>query len=180
MQLTNEAYPPAAISGVLLGGQFSAIAVAWLPKLGHIGSKAAAALVGVAPYDDDGVAHRGERRIKGGIRNPRPALFWQPWPPPPAITPSLSDTNHHTDACDAVYSARWSTCGPRSTAISLSINRKPKPFIWTLNLDRIIEKLNRGYQMSSSSDYKGFLRREDILFGKSVAQQSHRQPIEQA
>jgi hypothetical protein len=26
-------------------------------------------------------------------------------------------------------------------------NRKPKPFVWTTDLDRIIEKLNRGYQL---------------------------------
>jgi hypothetical protein len=26
-------------------------------------------------------------------------------------------------------------------------NRKPKPFAWTADPDRIIEKVNRGYQM---------------------------------
>jgi hypothetical protein len=51
----NEAHPPAAVAigGVLLGVQFSAGAIAWLPELGRIGNKAAAALVGVATYDDD-------------------------------------------------------------------------------------------------------------------------------
>jgi transposase len=51
-----------------LGPQFSAGAIAWLPELGHIGNKAAAALVGVAPYDDDSGEHQGERSIKGGRR----------------------------------------------------------------------------------------------------------------
>lgn len=29
-------------------------------------------------------------------------------------------------------------------------NRKPKPFIWTADPDRIIEKVNRGYQVLAS------------------------------
>jgi transposase len=58
-----------------LGPQFSAGAIAWLPELGHIGNKAAAALVGVAPYDDDSGEHRGERSIKGGRRPIRNLLY---------------------------------------------------------------------------------------------------------
>jgi transposase len=58
-----------------LGPQFSAGAVAWLPELGHIGNKAAAALVGVAPYDDDSGQHQGQRRIKGGRRPIRNLLY---------------------------------------------------------------------------------------------------------
>ena len=30
-------------------------------------------------------------------------------------------------------------------------NRKPKPFVWTADPDRIIEKANRGYQVMASS-----------------------------
>lgn len=30
-------------------------------------------------------------------------------------------------------------------------NRKPNPFIWTASPNRIIEKLNRGYQMLASA-----------------------------
>jgi transposase len=58
-----------------LGPQFSAGAIAWLPELGRIGNKAAAALVGVAPYDDDSGEHRGERHIKGGRREIRDLLY---------------------------------------------------------------------------------------------------------
>jgi transposase len=58
-----------------LGPQFSAGAIAWLPELGHIGNKAVAALVGVAPYDDDSGTHKGERRIKGGRRPIRDLLY---------------------------------------------------------------------------------------------------------
>jgi transposase len=58
-----------------LGPQFSAGAIAWLPELGHIGNKAAAALVGVAPYDDDSGEHQGERSIKGGRRPIRNLLY---------------------------------------------------------------------------------------------------------
>jgi hypothetical protein len=30
-------------------------------------------------------------------------------------------------------------------------NRKPKPFVWTADPDRIIEKVNRGYQAMASN-----------------------------
>lgn len=58
-----------------LGPQFSAGTIAWLPELGHIANKAAAALVGVAPYDDDSGEHRGQRSIKGGRRPIRNLLY---------------------------------------------------------------------------------------------------------
>jgi transposase len=58
-----------------LGPQFVAGALAWLPELGHITNKAAAALVGIAPYDDDSGEHRGERHIRGGRRDIRDLLY---------------------------------------------------------------------------------------------------------
>jgi transposase len=57
------------------GPHFAAGAIAWLPELGRIDNKAAAALVGVAPYDDDSGEHRGERHIKGGRREIRDLLY---------------------------------------------------------------------------------------------------------
>jgi len=50
-------------------------AIAWLPELGRIDNKAAAALVGVAPYDDDSGEHRGARHIRGGRREIRDLLY---------------------------------------------------------------------------------------------------------
>ena len=57
------------------GAHFVAGAIAWLPELGRISNKAAAALVGIAPYDDDSGTHRGERHIKGGRREIRELLY---------------------------------------------------------------------------------------------------------
>jgi transposase len=57
------------------GPRFVAGAIAWLPELGRISNKAAAALVGIAPYDDDSGAHQGERHIKGGRRDIRGLLY---------------------------------------------------------------------------------------------------------
>ena len=57
------------------GDHFVAGALAWLPELGRISNKAAAGLVGVAPYDDDSGQHRGERHIKGGRRDIRTLLY---------------------------------------------------------------------------------------------------------
>ena len=39
--------------------------IALLPELGRLSRRAIAALVGLAPYDDDSGKHRGERHIKG-------------------------------------------------------------------------------------------------------------------
>jgi transposase len=58
-----------------LGARFVAGALAWLPELGHLPNKAAAALVGLAPYDDDSGEHRGERHIRGGRREIRDLLY---------------------------------------------------------------------------------------------------------
>ena len=55
--------------------QFVAGAIAWLPELGRISNKAAAAQVGIAPYNDDSGEHRGERHIKGGRREIRDLLY---------------------------------------------------------------------------------------------------------
>jgi hypothetical protein len=40
--------------------------VAGMPELGQVSDEIAAALIGVAPYDDDSGQRRGERHIKGG------------------------------------------------------------------------------------------------------------------
>ncbi len=49
--------------------------IALLPELGLASNRAAAALVGVAPYDDDTGKHRGRRFIKGGRHKLRKLLF---------------------------------------------------------------------------------------------------------
>jgi transposase len=53
----------------------SAILVAGMPELGQVSDKIAAALVGIAPYDDDSGKRRGERHIKGGRRWVRNAIY---------------------------------------------------------------------------------------------------------
>ncbi len=63
----------ASIPGI--GDHTVAGLIAWLPELGQISNKAAAALVGVAPYDDDSGQHKGERHIKDGRRELRNLLY---------------------------------------------------------------------------------------------------------
>ena len=58
-----------------LAGQSAAGILAWLPELGHVSNEAAAALLGVAPYDDDSGEHKGARHIKGGRRKLRNLLY---------------------------------------------------------------------------------------------------------
>lgn len=53
----------------------SANLVAGMPELGQVSDDIAAALIGVAPYDDDSGKRRGERHIKGGRRWVRNAIY---------------------------------------------------------------------------------------------------------
>jgi len=53
----------------------SANIVAGMPELGQVSDKIAAALMGIAPYDDDSGRRRGERHIKGGRRWVRNAIY---------------------------------------------------------------------------------------------------------
>jgi len=53
----------------------SANLVAGMPELGRVSNEIAAALIGVAPYDDDSGQRRGERHIKGGRRWVRNAIY---------------------------------------------------------------------------------------------------------
>lgn len=53
----------------------SANLVAGMPELGQVSDEIAAALIGVAPYDDDSGKRRGQRNIKGGRRWVRNAIY---------------------------------------------------------------------------------------------------------
>jgi transposase len=74
-------HPPfAALSGRLktvpcLGPVVIAAIIAWLPELGRLDRRALAALVGVAPFDDDSGKRNGQRSIKDGRRKLRNILY---------------------------------------------------------------------------------------------------------
>ncbi len=53
----------------------SATLIAGMPELGQANNKIVAALLGVAPYDDDSGRRRGERHIKSGRRRTRNAFY---------------------------------------------------------------------------------------------------------
>ena len=58
-----------------VGPAVSAGLLAWLPELGQLSAAKVAALVGVAPFDDDSGARSGKRRISGGRSGPRNLLY---------------------------------------------------------------------------------------------------------
>jgi transposase len=76
-----------------LGPQAAAGLIAWLPEFGHIDDKAIAALVGIAPYDDDSGERRGERHIKGGRAKLRNLLYM----------PTLAAATRHNPVLEACY-----------------------------------------------------------------------------
>jgi transposase len=53
----------------------SAGLIAAMPELGQVSNNTAAALLGVAPYDNDSGKHRGERHIQGGRRKVRNLFY---------------------------------------------------------------------------------------------------------
>jgi len=73
--------------------QAAAGLIAWLPELGHISDKQAAALVGTAPYDDDSGEHKGKRIIKGGRRKLRNLLYM----------PTMGAATQHNPVLKAYY-----------------------------------------------------------------------------
>ncbi|MBT3601754.1 MAG: IS110 family transposase [Candidatus Latescibacteria bacterium] len=58
-----------------VGKTTSATLLAQLPELGNLSHKKIAALVGVAPFNDDSGTHKGKRRIWGGRSSVRSALY---------------------------------------------------------------------------------------------------------
>jgi transposase len=58
-----------------LGKITSAGLAAAMPELGQVSNEVAAALLGVAPYDDDSGQRRGDRHIKGGRRKVRNLFY---------------------------------------------------------------------------------------------------------
>jgi transposase len=58
-----------------VGPGLCAALLAGMPELGSLSDSQAAALAGVAPYDDDSGQHRGARHIRGGRAKIRRALY---------------------------------------------------------------------------------------------------------
>jgi transposase len=62
-----------AVRGI--GPRVSRVLVSEMPELGRIDKRKAAALVGVAPFNDDSGKHAGQRHIQGGRSTVRAALY---------------------------------------------------------------------------------------------------------
>lgn len=58
-----------------IGSVTSAILIADLPELGHLSRQKIAALVGLAPFNNDSGPRRGKRRVKGGRAAIRSTLY---------------------------------------------------------------------------------------------------------
>jgi transposase len=58
-----------------LAGTTSACLIAGMPELGQVSNQAIAALLGVAPYDDDSGKRQGQRQIKDGRRKVRNVFY---------------------------------------------------------------------------------------------------------
>lgn len=87
--------------------------IAFFPELGRVDRHAAAALLGVAPFDDDSGQHRGERHIKGGRRKLRNLLF----------TPIMGAATQHNPVLKAYYN-RLIAKGKRAKVVLMACMRK--------------------------------------------------------
>lgn len=69
-----------------IGPVAATVLIAHLPELGRINARAAAALAGLAPYNNDSGAFRGKRSVRGGRTRVRQALYMA------ALAAARSDT----------------------------------------------------------------------------------------
>jgi transposase len=58
-----------------IGIKTAIIILVRIPEIGRLGREQVAALVGLAPYDDDSGSRRGDRHIRGGRERPRSGLY---------------------------------------------------------------------------------------------------------
>lgn len=73
LELQKKVNRLTSVQGV--GLQTATVALAYMPELGKLSDKQAAALVGVAPYNKDSGNHSGHRSIRGGRRQVRNILY---------------------------------------------------------------------------------------------------------
>jgi transposase len=81
--------------------------VAFLPELGQVDNQAAAALLGVAPYDNDSGDRRGQRHIQGGRHKLRKLLFM----------PILGAATQHNPVLKAYYQRLLAKGKPKKVAL---------------------------------------------------------------
>jgi transposase len=90
-----------------LGPQAVAALLAWLPELGTISRSKLAALVGVAPFDDDSGEHQGVRHIAGGRWQLRNVLYMA----------TLAAATRHNPTLKAFYSRLLGKGKPAKVAL---------------------------------------------------------------
>jgi transposase len=110
---TIAAHPPfAALAARLdtvpgLGPVAIAGLIAWLPELGRLDRRALAALVGVAPFDDDSGKRTGRRSIQGGRRKLRNIVYMA----------GMGAATRHNPVLNAYYTALINRGKPPKVAI---------------------------------------------------------------
>ena len=72
-EISHDAQLMRSLPGV--GPVASMQLIAQMPELGHVGPKQVAALAGLAPFNVDSGAYRGKRKIAGGRKRVRDALY---------------------------------------------------------------------------------------------------------
>lgn len=113
-QFTDLATRLALVLSIPGIGERTAIAiVVRMPELGRVSREEAAALAGLAPFDDDSGGHRGQRHIAGGRARLRRSLY----------AAAFSAAFHWNPALKAFY-ARLTAAGKHHTAALVACARK--------------------------------------------------------
>jgi transposase len=116
-----------------IGPQVSRTLIAYLPELGQYSRQKIAALVGLAPFNDDSGAHQGTRHIRGGRRKVRIGLYQ-------AAVAAI----RHCPRMKAVYAALKAR-GKASRVALIAVARK------LLVLANALVRDNRSYQAPANS-----------------------------
>lgn len=100
-----------------------------MPELGRISREAAAALAGLAPFDDDSGQHKGQRHIAGGRARLRRALFAAALPAAFRWNPALIALYTRLKARGKAHNAALVACARKLLIYANTVVQRQTPWI---------------------------------------------------
>jgi transposase len=100
-----------------------------MPELGHISREQAAALAGLAPYDDDSGKHRGLRHIAGGRGRVRRSLFAAALPAAFRWNPSLKALYQRLTAAGKAHKTALIACARKLLIYANTVLQRGSPWL---------------------------------------------------
>jgi transposase len=111
-------------------GERTAIAlIVRMPELGRVSREEAAALAGLAPYDDDSGKHKGQRHIAGGRGRLRRSLFAATLPAAFRWNKALIELYTRLTARGKAHNAALIACARKLLIYANTVVRRGTPWV---------------------------------------------------